>query len=137
MYNCSTGVAIFYNAHFGKGTGPILLDNLFCNSRETRLIDCPHSGVGVHNCFHSRDAGLRCQRKSFNKDIFTVGTMIVASNRTQGTWHYIYVYISTLWTLLPSTSKLESLLLLSMRSLPLNMWLTSEMVILRQHVTSF
>ena len=65
VYFCFAGVTIFYNAYFGKGTGPILLDNLFCSSMEARLIDCPHSGVGVHNCFHSRDAGLRCQRKLY------------------------------------------------------------------------
>ena len=63
VYYCSAGVTMFYNAYFGKGSGPILLDNLFCNSRETRLIDCPSNTIGVHNCFHSRDAGLRCQRK--------------------------------------------------------------------------
>ena len=60
------GVSVFYYATFGQGTGPIFLDNLLCNSRETRLIDCPHSGIGVHNCAHYRDASLRCQRKVYN-----------------------------------------------------------------------
>lgn len=57
------GATPFNRAHFGRGTGRILLDNLLCNSRETRLIDCPHNGIGVHNCVHSEDAGIRCQRK--------------------------------------------------------------------------
>ena len=56
------GATAFSLARFGQGTGPILLDNLLCNSRETRLIDCPHSGIGIHNCGHSEDAGIRCQR---------------------------------------------------------------------------
>ena len=47
---------------FPGGTGSILLDNLHCTGRESRLIDCPHRGVGVHNCYHSKDAGVRCVR---------------------------------------------------------------------------
>ena len=45
---------------FAAGTGPIHLDNLHCTGSESRLIDCPHSGVGIHNCVHSEDAGVRC-----------------------------------------------------------------------------
>ena len=29
-------------------------------------IDCYHSGIGIHNCDHSDGASLRCQRKYFN-----------------------------------------------------------------------
>ena len=47
-------------SHFGEGTGPILLDNLQCTGTETRLIDCPHNGVGMHNCFPGEDAGVVC-----------------------------------------------------------------------------
>jgi deleted-in-malignant-brain-tumors protein 1 len=37
-----------------------LLDNLGCTGTETRLVNCPHNGVGLHNCVHAEDAGLRC-----------------------------------------------------------------------------
>ena len=57
---CSLGAQALSRAPFGQGTGPILLDNLVCNSRETRLVDCTHNGIGSHNCLHSEDAGLRC-----------------------------------------------------------------------------
>lgn len=52
-----------YNAAFGLGTGPIWLDDLLCNSREQRLIDCPNGGIGtIDFCNgHNDDAGLRCQ----------------------------------------------------------------------------
>ena len=57
------GSIAYIFARFGQGTGPILLDDLLCTSRETRLIDCPNRGIGVHNCRHYEDAGVRCQRK--------------------------------------------------------------------------
>ena len=44
------------------GTGSIHLDDLHCTGHESRLIDCPHRGVGVHNCVHSKDAGVHCVR---------------------------------------------------------------------------
>ena len=37
-----------------------MLDNLRCRDTESRLVDCPHNGLGVHNCVHSDDAGVRC-----------------------------------------------------------------------------
>ena len=56
------GAISFKNAYFGNGAGLILLDNVWCSGGESRLIDCSHSGVGVHGryCSHSDDAGVRC-----------------------------------------------------------------------------
>ena len=45
---------------FVRGVGPIFLDNVGCRGNETNLNDCPHNGVGVHNCGHSEDAGVMC-----------------------------------------------------------------------------
>ena len=59
--SCDAGAQALTNAPFGEGTGPILLDELVCNSREGKLVDCFHNGIGVHNCNHSKDAGIRCQ----------------------------------------------------------------------------
>ena len=55
-----TGAVAIYT--FPGGTGAIHLDDLRCTGSESRLIDCPHSGAGVHNCSHSEDAGVRCVR---------------------------------------------------------------------------
>ena len=50
--------AVHAGATFGRGEGPIHFDKLNCNGHEERLIDCSHRGVGVHDCYHSEDAGV-------------------------------------------------------------------------------
>ncbi len=48
-------------AAYGQGTGDITLDDVACTGTETNIFDCPHSGVGIHNCAHSEDAGAVCE----------------------------------------------------------------------------
>ena len=60
------GATAYRYGRFGRGNGSIYLDNLNCYGSESRLIDCYHNGIGIHNCDHSDDASLRCQRKCFN-----------------------------------------------------------------------
>ena len=49
-------------AVFGEGIGSILLDNLMCAGHESSLLDCMASDdIGIHNCEHSEDAGVRCE----------------------------------------------------------------------------
>ena len=57
-----TGAQAFSNAHFGRGTGPVLLDRLRCTGREQNLLNCSHSGRGVtaSYCKHYYDAGVKC-----------------------------------------------------------------------------
>ena len=51
-------VPLYYG--FTIGAGRIWLDNVRCRGTETRLIDCPANALGVHNCHHIHDAGVRC-----------------------------------------------------------------------------
>ena len=46
--------------YFGLGTGGILLENLVCRGDEVMLINCSHSGLGVHRCSHREDVGVAC-----------------------------------------------------------------------------
>ena len=61
------GAVALPQAPFGQGTGPILLDNLFCTGTQLYLFNCTHNGVGNHNCAHSEDAGLRCVNTTVRK----------------------------------------------------------------------
>ena len=45
---------------FSNGSGSILLDELRCAGSESSLLECGHEPVGVHDCSHSEDAGVRC-----------------------------------------------------------------------------
>ncbi|XP_019720817.1 neurotrypsin-like [Hippocampus comes] len=47
-------------AHFGQGSGPILLDAVKCTGNELFLDQCPHGHWEQHNCDHMEDAGVSC-----------------------------------------------------------------------------
>ncbi|XP_075072788.1 neurotrypsin-like isoform X2 [Mixophyes fleayi] len=47
-------------AYFGEGQGPIHLDNVECNGTENTLAECKKQDSGIHNCWHSEDAGVIC-----------------------------------------------------------------------------
>ena len=67
----SSGTAInrAHQTGFGRGSGSILLDNIFCTGNESTLASCGHLGVGVtRSCSHSEDAGVRCSKGTFGKD---------------------------------------------------------------------
>ena len=50
------------NAYFGQGKGQIWLDDLACVGNETNLGQCMHNGWGSHDCTHSKDAGVVCDK---------------------------------------------------------------------------
>ena len=58
--NYSRAISAPGDAYFGAGSGPIYYDDVVCTGTETRLADCQHDGVGIHNCYHDEDAGVRC-----------------------------------------------------------------------------
>ena len=48
----------YSNAHFGQGTGPILLGGVACVGNEGRLVDCRYTATP--NCIHGEDASVSC-----------------------------------------------------------------------------
>ncbi|XP_008335611.1 deleted in malignant brain tumors 1 protein-like [Cynoglossus semilaevis] len=57
---CGHAVSAPMNAHFGRGSGPIWLDNVECTGQESALTHCPHNGFGENNCGHGEDASVIC-----------------------------------------------------------------------------
>ena len=68
---CGRAVSALGQAHFGPGSGDILLDNLQCAGVERYLGQCAHSGWAEHNCGHHEDAGVTCSGilSSFTKSL--------------------------------------------------------------------
>ena len=45
----STGAVAYSYAHFGRGTGPIVLDNVQCRQLRPYITDCANNGLYLHN----------------------------------------------------------------------------------------
>ena len=56
-------VAAPLSAHYGEGTGPILLHNVYCLGTELDIFTCRHYGIGNHECYHYLDASANCLGK--------------------------------------------------------------------------
>ncbi|XP_075072382.1 scavenger receptor cysteine-rich domain-containing protein DMBT1-like [Mixophyes fleayi] len=63
---CGKPISFHTSAHFGPGTGMILLDDVNCRGNETLLWNCSHGGMGIHNCGHHEDAGVTCSDTRWN-----------------------------------------------------------------------
>uniref|UniRef100_A0A8C6MJE9 Scavenger receptor cysteine-rich type 1 protein M130 n=1 Tax=Moschus moschiferus TaxID=68415 RepID=A0A8C6MJE9_MOSMO len=58
--DCGVAINATGSAHFGEGSGPIWLDEVNCNGKESRISQCRSHGWGRQNCRHKEDAGVIC-----------------------------------------------------------------------------
>lgn len=57
---CGQALAAPRGAHFGPGSGKILLDDVQCAGSEAHLGQCGSRAGSRHNCGHLEDAGAVC-----------------------------------------------------------------------------
>ena len=55
-----TGAVARQGAYYDEGKGAIYLDEVECSGSESELLDCFHHSVGIHDCEHKEDAGVKC-----------------------------------------------------------------------------
>ncbi|XP_077207063.1 scavenger receptor cysteine-rich domain-containing protein DMBT1-like [Paroedura picta] len=77
---CGPAILAPGNAHFGRGSGSIWLDNVQCTGNEVGLDRCNHAPWGTHNCVHSEDAGVICEGPKTSPLV----RLTNGSNRCQG-----------------------------------------------------
>ena len=71
------------NAYYGQGSGQIWLNNVTCLGNESTIEDCSHDGWGIHDCSHSKDAGVECAASNGN----------LAMYRVQSNLPMLYLYV--------------------------------------------
>ncbi|XP_042557287.1 deleted in malignant brain tumors 1 protein-like [Dipodomys spectabilis] len=65
---CGSAISALGEAHFGEGSGKIVLDNVHCQGHEEHLEECAHIGLFSHNCDHAEDASVVCSDADYPVD---------------------------------------------------------------------
>jgi len=118
-YVCIANVdsTILRDSHFGGGNGSIFLDNVQCSGSEENLLSCPANPIGVHNCDHKKDAGVRCPETGGKYQVPVIEMLYVAVYMKLGCMNgesYTYLNNSCYYPLLlaflyPSVASLSSI----------------------------
>ncbi|KAI1880479.1 hypothetical protein AGOR_G00252960 [Albula goreensis] len=77
---CGAAVEAPGQAHFGPGSGKILMDEVSCSGSESSLKHCGSEGWGKSNCGHNEDAGVKC---SAHQEVRLVGGPHLCSGRVE------------------------------------------------------
>ncbi|CAI8015959.1 Scavenger receptor cysteine-rich type 1 protein M130 [Geodia barretti] len=86
---CGPAVSAPQRARYGQGSGPIWMDEVYCNERNTRLEECQFGGWGGHNCRHREDASAICEDFPCpDPSDIANGTVSYTGSSLGGTAHY-------------------------------------------------
>ena len=81
---CPNGAtAALDEATFGPGTGSIWLDNIHCTGNELYLSECVHDGWAAHDCDHSEDAAVQCNKTGTHYIPYHIRSFILGMNFSQ------------------------------------------------------
>ncbi|CAO2583577.1 Deleted in malignant brain tumors 1 protein, partial [Lemmus lemmus] len=87
---CGHSVSAPGGAHFGQGSGNILLGAVYCQGQEPYLSSCQHGWLS-HNCGHQEDAGVICSGMTQSSLVLTSSVRLVnGANRCQGRVEILY-----------------------------------------------
>uniref|UniRef100_U3K326 Soluble scavenger receptor cysteine-rich domain-containing protein SSC5D n=1 Tax=Ficedula albicollis TaxID=59894 RepID=U3K326_FICAL len=70
-------------ARYGRGSGPIWLDDVTCRGDEPDLFRCDHRTWGDHNCHHGEDAGVVCAGNSSSGEVRLVAGPHLCAGRVE------------------------------------------------------
>ncbi|KAG7511560.1 neurotrypsin-like [Solea senegalensis] len=85
------------DAVYEEGRGLILLDDVRCQGSESTLLACSHSQWGHHDCSHSEDVVVRCERERDASDMSASGPLVRlvgGESRKEGR---VEVFINNQW----------------------------------------
>uniref|UniRef100_A0A4W5Q6W4 Uncharacterized protein n=1 Tax=Hucho hucho TaxID=62062 RepID=A0A4W5Q6W4_9TELE len=91
---CESTNQVLISVQYGPGSGNIWLDDVACTGSERYLTECPHRGVGKHNCDHSEDAGVVCPGKGVTYSVPSQVRLVNGSGRCSGR---VEIYHSGQW----------------------------------------
>ncbi|NXD88393.1 DMBT1 protein, partial [Halcyon senegalensis] len=66
---CGQALLALSSAQFGRGAGPIWMDDVSCTGNETDFSNCRAKTRGIHNCHHGEDAGVVCSGNSSSANL--------------------------------------------------------------------
>lgn len=59
--DCGRALSVLDEAYFGRGYGPIWMDDIFCSGKESSITECAHAGFANQDCSHGEDVGVVCE----------------------------------------------------------------------------
>ncbi|XP_078060508.1 scavenger receptor cysteine-rich domain-containing protein DMBT1-like [Mustelus asterias] len=106
---CGAAISATRGSHFGKGSGPFVMDYTHCRGTETALRNCTSSNWGHYSTSHKYDAGVICtgtaKPRLVNGNSPCAGRLEIYSN---GTWATVFGDTSS-WSLLDAEAVCKEL----------------------------